>query len=236
MNIYPLPKKMTHEQINLLLPWYANGTLKESEKRQVKVHLRQCARCRKALEQLNHLSQAIEETPDLAVSPKMAMDRFWRQVAAEENPPAQSTGKPRQPQWMDSFFGSPAAAALAFSMILMPLILLIMAQLQSRKMEDTPFRTLSSSSPFHYQANDIRLIFSTEIDRSRLKYLLQPLATDFQIIEGGAMAGHSAFVVRFKNPGNSAELRDRLRNLPQVIFAEPATPTIQRSASPGGST
>ncbi|GEM_PF-4371166 len=234
MNVHPLPQKMTHEQINLLLPWYANGTLTKSEKRQIQAHLQHCAMCRKTLEQLGHLSQAIQEAPDLALSPKIAMNRFWRQVEAEDNKSARSSGKPRRLQWIGAFFGSPATAALAFSLIFIPLIMLLMAQWQISNREDAQFRTLSSPSPSPYQANDIRLIFSTEIDRSHLKHLLQPLASDFQIIEGGAMAGHSAFVVRFENPGNSAKLLDGLRNLPQIIFAEPATPIVNGTSSPGG--
>jgi len=47
-----MKSETTHGQIEALLPWYANGALESSERRNVAEHLEQCAACR---EELNFL-------------------------------------------------------------------------------------------------------------------------------------------------------------------------------------
>jgi len=52
-------KNLTHEEINLLLPWYLNGTLESEEKEAVKKHLSGCSLCTSEVEELQMLRNGI---------------------------------------------------------------------------------------------------------------------------------------------------------------------------------
>jgi hypothetical protein len=54
--------KLSHEDINLLLPWYLNGTLEGDELDTVKRHISQCAPCAREVEELNLIRSAIAES------------------------------------------------------------------------------------------------------------------------------------------------------------------------------
>jgi len=49
----------THPE-SMLLPWYLNGTLSKSERRQVTTHLAQCADCQAELDELKVLRQQVQ--------------------------------------------------------------------------------------------------------------------------------------------------------------------------------
>lgn len=84
-------KQLTHEEINLLLPWYLNGTLDTEEKEVVKKHLSDCPLCHMEMEELKTLRRTIMEANEaqnqiLSVPvEKMEMDVMDRIDAYEEN-------------------------------------------------------------------------------------------------------------------------------------------------------
>ena len=47
---------MRHDQARELLPWFANGTLDEDERKSVADHLRACSGCRSEIESCEHLT------------------------------------------------------------------------------------------------------------------------------------------------------------------------------------
>ena len=53
---------MTHQEVIELLPWYANATLSDTERREVSEHLAGCAPCRAELEEMTLLQQALVES------------------------------------------------------------------------------------------------------------------------------------------------------------------------------
>jgi len=63
---------MTHREFEELLPWYANKTLSDSERRAVAEHLRTCAECRAELEGLNDVVDA--ETTASRQAPRLPPD------------------------------------------------------------------------------------------------------------------------------------------------------------------
>jgi len=237
MKVFPLPNKQVHQQVDLLLPWYINGTLSEAERKTVKIHLQNCALCRKTLSRLSRLAQTIEQAPDMGVSTEAAMDKFWQQVEAKGNHQANEPDKVRfRLPSLDRFFSSPLTAAMTVVVLLIPMLVLLAGQLWLGRMLDTEYRTLSMSPQSRFQKNDIRIILSTEIDRRRLKKLLQPLVEGVDIVHGGSMEGHSSYVVRCVSSVNMQQTLKRLRAMPQVIFAEPALPATDGESSPGGQT
>jgi anti-sigma factor RsiW len=48
----------THKVVDVLLPWFVNGTLEDEERALVEQHLRQCERCRREVEWLQELHAA----------------------------------------------------------------------------------------------------------------------------------------------------------------------------------
>ncbi|GJM15777.1 MAG: hypothetical protein DHS20C13_11040 [Thermodesulfobacteriota bacterium] len=54
-------KNISHEEINLLLPWYLNGTLESEEKEIVKKHLSDCSLCHMEIEELKMLRSTVLE-------------------------------------------------------------------------------------------------------------------------------------------------------------------------------
>lgn len=71
---------MTHQEVIELLPWYANATLSEAERRAVSDHLSDCAPCRAELEELTLFQNAVVEAAGELQAPSTA--RF-RQAMAE---------------------------------------------------------------------------------------------------------------------------------------------------------
>jgi hypothetical protein len=52
-----------HDDIQGLLPWWANGTLGPEEVRRVEAHLEECSTCRQDVELLMELQETLEEAP-----------------------------------------------------------------------------------------------------------------------------------------------------------------------------
>lgn len=61
-----------HRRVLDLLPWYANGTLEDVERRVVEVHLAACARCREELAADRRLGESLRQTPETAPAPHPA--------------------------------------------------------------------------------------------------------------------------------------------------------------------
>ena len=72
---------MKHEEIIELLPWYANHTLKENERREVEAHLANCGECSRELESLSAMQKAVVEEKNRGpVLPPMALNRALAQI------------------------------------------------------------------------------------------------------------------------------------------------------------
>ncbi len=71
-----------------LLPWYANGTLGESERRMVEDHLAACDDCRRELAACRGLAQAIGDLGEVAPSPHpVQLARLMARIDAREAQP-----------------------------------------------------------------------------------------------------------------------------------------------------
>jgi anti-sigma factor RsiW len=66
------PGERRHRRALELLPWYANGTLEDIERRVVEIHLAACARCREELAADRRLGESLRQTPETAPAPHPA--------------------------------------------------------------------------------------------------------------------------------------------------------------------
>ena len=60
---------MNHQEIIELLPWYANSTLSENERRRVETHLAGCQDCAQELASLSAVRNAVIELGDQVPAP-----------------------------------------------------------------------------------------------------------------------------------------------------------------------
>lgn len=67
-----------HEEMDLLLPWFVNGTLSAEARRRVAAHLEACARCREEEQLLRALEAAVLEEPSPTPSPALLRDTLAR--------------------------------------------------------------------------------------------------------------------------------------------------------------
>lgn len=76
---------MKHEEIIELLPWYANRTLEENERREVEAHLGGCRECAKEVEHLSALRKAIIEIENQGPTlPTFALNRALAKIEEYE--------------------------------------------------------------------------------------------------------------------------------------------------------
>ncbi len=95
-----------------LLPWYANGTLADGERRDVKAHLQTCERCRQELAWLQNLRAQVKA--DSARSPgEFGLHRLLRDAAAQKS----AARRPR-PWWR------PALAAAAVVIVIQSAVMI----------------------------------------------------------------------------------------------------------------
>lgn len=79
------PDEEQHREIDLLLPWYANGTLAQGEARKVERHLALCASCQRELEALEHVRAAVILSSEEVPAPSAeGLERVLARIEAEE--------------------------------------------------------------------------------------------------------------------------------------------------------
>ncbi|MCC6195076.1 MAG: zf-HC2 domain-containing protein, partial [Burkholderiales bacterium] len=126
----------THKVVDVLLPWFANGTLETDERALVEQHLGRCPRCRQEIEWLRELHAACAAAAVPGASP--AMHRI-RERLLQPRPPGWRAGWQRIPSW--------SRAAIVAQLVL--IIGLGGAFLAASDARLAPYRTLADpgSSP-----------------------------------------------------------------------------------------
>ena len=89
---------MNHREIIELLPWYANQTLDEDERRAVETHLSECAECANEVKNLSSMKKAVIESENQgpALSP-FALNRALAQIEDYERAKAPAAASSREP-------------------------------------------------------------------------------------------------------------------------------------------
>lgn len=197
----------THEAIEMLLPWYVNGTLDAEELGQVDRHLDGCAACRGLLAEERQLKMAVAGLP--FASPRFTMPT----VVAPRRPTlarrswhlTRSTLSrwQRQPVRVAGFVAAQAAMLGA---------VFVLAQPVARP--DTTFRMLSTAAPAS-RPNAI-IIFRPETPEADFRRLL--VSARASVVGGPTVSG--SYLLRIAANERDAAL-SRLRNQPQVILVQP---------------
>ncbi len=94
---------MNNEELDKLLPWYANNTLDDDEKRAVEAYLEQSESARDELALIRNMAQQIKAEPASEVS-ELAWRRLKKQIDADQAKPNElsTTIKTSMPSWAAS--------------------------------------------------------------------------------------------------------------------------------------
>jgi anti-sigma factor RsiW len=185
-----------HEKAQMLLPWYANGTLEPGESTVLEAHLAECDQCRAEL----------------------AADRRLRELYAATSAPGQPVRPVRIPpatgaSWplarrLSSGWGKVAQLALAAAAAVTLIVVVMPNQ------RDGEYRLLGSGDATA-QGNAI-VLFSPDTAARDLRAALEHAGA--RLVDGPTASG--AYIVQVPEQRRTDALAE-LRGLPQVVLAEP---------------
>lgn len=235
--------KKRHDDIDRMLPWYANGTLDGADRKAVEDHLTQCAQCREEVERCRGLARTMREVGDVAPEPHpVQLARLMRQIDSQA-----SSAAPNSELWsglrrnLRSFFTSaPVSMRWALALQFVLIALLTVTLLRPRPTVETvadssapaeavaepAFRTLSNSGASPELANPgaeralLRVVFEPSLSEQAMRETLLELRAE--IVGGPSTFGVYTLAVATRGAGSTPveELLTHLREQAGVRFAQ----------------
>lgn len=170
-----------------LLPWYANGTLNESDRRLVDQHLAGCSTCRTELEDLTGLASALTALYNAQPGPSPDTSRNVRESIAREasvrHPESggQRSWLDRVDEWFRSLFVPRWVPTLAATLLLAQIGLIIWISMPEPHPEQITTRSLGM------QQTRIIVAFQNTATDEQIRGLLQNIHG--RIIDGPTADG-----------------------------------------------
>jgi len=187
-----------HEQAQMLLPWFANGTLDASEAAMVEAHLAQCEACSEELAECIAMRELYAAMPVGGTSQRSAPLR------AGNVTPIRGLRRGLSSRW-----GRAATAAVAAAAALTLIVVVTPSE-----RGDGEYRLLGSNSGD--RSGNAIVLFSPDTAERDLRAALE--GADAKVVDGPTASG--AYIVRV--PAETrADALEQLRGLPQVVLAEP---------------
>ncbi|WAK02876.1 hypothetical protein [Methylobacter sp. YRD-M1] len=207
-----------HQQVQLLLPWYIKQSLLKHEHRLVEHHIRYCLACRKELDSLRKLAEAIAQVSDqdLAAETSFASLRTKLPARAQSSASVKTTLPGRIGKFANK---TSAVFAIAASLLLM-VIPLMLHTVQTNPTGD--YYTLSAAKPEAAGGKELRVVFAKSLSDAEVAAVLA--AIHGQLI--GEPNSVGALTVRLEADDSSPRLQEAialLRSRQDVLLAEPVT-------------
>jgi len=209
-----------HRRVWDLLPWYANGTLEDGERRTVESHLAACSRCREELSACRGLGELLRQVPEVAPAPHPAhLARILEKIGDHERAawrsPLESlhnllTATPRPVRWA-------LAAQLALVLGLAGLDL-ARRPAQPPATSSAAYRTLSDAPAPAAPSSRLRVVFAAGTTEQEIRDLL--LGIRGQIVSGPSSLGVYTVEVP-TGPDPLDGVLAHVRKHRQVSLAEP---------------
>jgi len=213
-----------HDEIEALLPWYANGTLTPAETATVERHLAHCPACRADLEQYRALATAVQRNEESWQPAPGGFDRLMAEIdrlEAKSTPAKTSSSSLLQRilNWLQAT-PNPVRWTLALESMAVAALLLIVATPMLRTVPE--YETLSSGAeqPATKEPH-LRVVFADAATVREIRQLLRD-------IDGNIVAGPTAlgvYTVALPATDHSdralAQALANLRARNQVKLAEP---------------
>jgi hypothetical protein len=231
MNTQPNSAYSNHDEMWMLLPWYANGSLKGSELERVKAHVQVCLVCRRELASQTMLAKHLEHTPRVEISCKPSFERLMSRIREEEgieaNRNSQIQGKTKKPlNWKNWFHAhlTPQHLTAAFATGLLAIAIPLLLS-ETHKADIKSYHTVANQNSLdRFNQNDIRVVFADQVTEREVSNLIGSIHGN--IVDGPNTEG--TYTVRISDGANEGEslsqALSQLRGNKSVIFAEPALP------------
>ncbi len=231
-----------HDEIWMLLPWYANGSLEGFERERVKAHAGVCLICRKELAAQALLAKQLEHTPRVEISSKPSFERLMSRIREEEKvermeanrvSQAKTNQKFNWKQWFDAYF-TPQRLTAAFATGLLVIAIPFLLNAIQTTGGMTYHTVANPKSLDRFSHNDITVIFADKVAKEEIISLVGSVHAS--IVDGPSPSG--AYTVRISGDSNDggaiSQTLSQLRRSKAVIFAEPALPQPSEPNKGGG--
>lgn len=207
-----------HQQVQLLLPWYVNQSLLKHEHRLVEHHIRYCLPCRKELDSLRKLAEAVAQVSDqdLAAETSFASLRTKLPARAQSSALVKTTLSGRIGKFANK---TSVRFTIAASLLLM-VIPLTLHTVQTSATGD--YYTLSAAKPESVNGKELRVVFAKSLSDAEVAAVLAEIQG--QLV--GEPNSVGALTVRLEAAGSSSHLQEAvalLRGRQDVLLAEPVT-------------
>ena len=215
-----------HQRIWELLPWYANGTLAESEKEKVEAHLADCPRCQEEEEICRRTAMAVKSVGEVAPSPHpVQLQRMLARIEENETEERSRAGWWRRGLPLRALVEA-TPGPLRVSLVAQAAVILLLVGLLVWQQLRTPsaappaeYVTLSDPAPAAVPSLGLRVMFSPQATEREIRDLLHGIRG--QIVAGPSPMG--VYTVEVPADGDPLKvILARLRSEPQVAFAERA--------------
>ncbi len=237
MNIQQSSAYSNHDEIWLLIPWYANGSLEGSDHDRVKAHLQVCLVCRRELASQAMLAKHLEHNPSVEISYKPSFERLMSRIHQEEVIKA-NRNRQGKVSWLAYWINLPIASftpkhvATAFATGLLAVTLALWFGGMPSDGVKTYHTVANVNSLDPFNASDIRVIFADQVTTQEIGKLIGSIHGS--LVDGPNPVG--IYTVRISG-GESKEASltqalSQLRGNKAVVFAEPALP--QQTDKPKG--
>ncbi len=238
MKPMPLNTYTAHQQLSLLLPWYVNKTLHGAELKDLENHLAVCLVCKREVNQLQKLAQAVTQSGASDSAEQAAFSRLKKRLHGDQppllaTPLGQSQTKQQEVANINSFKAGkkrfwPQSTALRPALAMAAALLVSLSIIMPSYTGDAtqvgnPFRTLSSDKqPDAIKTNEIRVVFAQHASQQDKDIILEQVHGH---VVGEKPTAQGVYTVRLGNDIAATHLLDTidlLRKNSKVIFAEPA--------------
>lgn len=197
-----------HEEIQTLLPWYINGTLRQEESDVVETHLAICAECRTELELERKLARSVASLP-------LDVEHGWAAMAQRL---AESETSPGASRRLSLFARKvPIGWAIAGPLAAAASVALAFTFVPAPEPAGETYRALGT--PAADSEGNAVVLFKPETTTQQVQVILS--ANHARIVDGPNPAG--ALVLRIDPHKRDTALRE-LRSASQIVLAEPIGP------------
>ncbi|HFD13623.1 MAG TPA: zf-HC2 domain-containing protein [Crenotrichaceae bacterium] len=224
--------KTMHAQIMMLLPWYVNHTVNDSDRKRVETHLQSCVSCRIELKYQQQFAERVKHSSDFGFAPKQSFAALKSRIhQSSDSTPALRVPEPKpEPFYMywlnqvqNALFSSQAVVAVSvFFLLLFSIHMLSIDMLVSSRpsVVQKQFITLASETDTN-SVNDIRVVFEKTTSAQTIGQIVSSL--NAQIIEGPSRSG--VYRIRVDETNEQQLSLDQQIQLwraqKQVVFVEP---------------
>jgi anti-sigma factor RsiW len=228
-------RERLHRRVWDLLPWYANDTLPDGERRTVEAHLAECPRCREEIVACQRLGEAVRQAEETAPAAHPArLVRLMERIDDEERSGGHGWRRAVLAPWQGLASLLRATPPVARGALVVQLVFLVAltgllvrwSQLPEEAAPAAPpapaYQTLSESAPAPATPEmtaRLRLVFAEGTTEQEVRSLL--LGIRGQIVAGPSALGVYTVEVP-AGPDPLEKVLAHLRAQPRVSLAEPA--------------